>query len=547
LQYWEDGFAAAIQANQAGHMKPFDSSGAFKPSGDATALRSLAVRGAGVTVLSQSVALGIQIVATVVLARLLTPLDFGVVAMTTAFSLILMNFGLNGFTEAVVQCERFDHALASNLFWINLGAGAALTFAFAGAGSLLAKFYRNPLVTGVAAGVSLTIFLTSMSVLHLALLKRAMLFGAVSLNDVVARTVSVIISIVFAWRGWGYWALVAGLIAQPLSTSIGAFAMCRWMPALPRRTEGTGTLVRFALSVYARFSVRYFSRNLDNILVGWRFDAAALGFYKKAYDLFALSADQLVSPLTIVAISALSRLRSDADQFRRYLLNSIALVAFLGMGIGTDLTLVGKDVIRLLLGPGWSEAGKIFVFFGPGIGFMLLHGIQGWIHLSLGLADRWLRWTIFEFVVTALLLSLGLLWGPVGVAVAWSVFFVAFTLPALWYAGRPLHLGAISLVAVTWKYVLAALLAGLASATIFRGALNLGVPNTEGGALAGILAVSVLFAVLYLGAVIALHGGCAPLTLFARLMEEMTWWGKRRGHAATASMANEAQGARQVV
>src|ERR1700693_4387455 len=112
-------------------------------------MRGLAVRGAGVTVLSAGLGLAVQIVSTMILARLLTPRDFGLVTMVTTFSLLLMNVGLNGFTEAVLQREEMDHALASNLFWINVGVGLVLTVAFAGAGTLLARFYGNPLVAPV--------------------------------------------------------------------------------------------------------------------------------------------------------------------------------------------------------------------------------------------------------------------------------------------------------------------------------------------------------------------------------------------------------------
>src|SRR5687767_13527711 len=107
-------------------MKPFDRDGTFRPLGDdaeGAGLRRLAIRGAGVTVLSQGVGFGIQLSATIVLARLLTPADFGLVTMVSTFSLLLVNFGLNGFTEAIQQREELDHTLASNLFWINVGMG----------------------------------------------------------------------------------------------------------------------------------------------------------------------------------------------------------------------------------------------------------------------------------------------------------------------------------------------------------------------------------------------------------------------------------------
>jgi PST family polysaccharide transporter len=463
----------------------------------------------------------IQIIATVVLARLLTPADFGLVTMVTTFSLLLMNFGLNGFTEAVLQREEINHALVSNLFWINVGAGLLIALGFSAAGSLLARFYGEPRVTLVTVWMSVTIFVNSTSVQHLALLKRAMRFSVVSVNDIVARAVSVLVSIALGLAGWGYWALVAGAIAQPLITSIGAWSLCRWVPGLPRRAEGTGSMVRFAMNTYGNFGVNYFARNLDNLLVGWRFNVQSLGFYKKAYDLFALSASQLTSPLTVVAVSALSRLKRDPIRYSRYFLSSLAVVAFVGMGVSADLTLVGKDVIRLLLGPGWGLAGRIFTFFGPGIGVMLLYGTHGWVHLSIGRADRWFRWGIVEFIVTGLLFLLGLPWGPAGIAMAWSASFWMLTIPALWYAGRPIGFGIAPVLAVVWKYVLASALAGCASAVIIARLPSLAGASGPVGAATRILTISLLFGSMYLGGVILLHRGCAPLYQFAGLLREM--------------------------
>src|SRR5260370_16662618 len=193
--------------------------------------------------------------------------------------------------------------------------------------------------------------------------------------------------ILLAWAGWGYWARVAGAIAQPLIQSVGAWFQCRWIPSLPRKAPGTAAMVRFAINVYGRFSVNYFARNMDNLLVGWRFDAPTLGFYKKAYDLLALSAIQLVSPLTVVACPPLTRLNRYSAEYRRYLVRALAVTAFVGMGVGAGLTLVGGDVIRLVLGRGWEGSGRIFTFFGAGIGGMVLYGTHSWIHLSTGVAD----------------------------------------------------------------------------------------------------------------------------------------------------------------
>jgi PST family polysaccharide transporter len=483
-------------------------------------MRRLAVRGAGATIFSSGVAVGVQLVSTVVLARHLAPTDFGVVAMVTTFSLLLVNFGLNGFTEAVVQRPEIDDQLSSNLFWIEIGVGLAMTVAFAACGTLMARFYHDPLVARVAIGISLTILLTSTSVLHLALLRRAMRFSAVSMNDIISGAVAIAVSIAGALAGWGYWALVAGAVTRPLSQTIGAWWLCRWTPSMPRPAEGTGAMVRFALNIYGRFTVNYFARNTDNLLVGWRFGPAALGFYKKAYDLFLLSACQLVSPLTSVASAALSRLDRQSEQYRRYLLGALAVTTFVGMGLGADLTLVGKDVIRVVLGPGWETAGRIFTYFGPGVGIMLLYSTHGWIHLSIGTAERWFRWVIVEFTVTGLLFLLGLRWGPEGIAMAWTASFWILTAPAFWYAGKPIQFGFGPVAGAVWKYIVASAVAGGATALILRQSPWFGVATTTGVAFEHIVITSLLFLVLYLGAVTVLYRGFGPIRQVIKLVRE---------------------------
>jgi O-antigen/teichoic acid export membrane protein len=507
-------------------LKPFDASGKFRPSEAEGELRRLSVRSAGVTVFSQGVVFAIQMIATIVLARLLAPADFGVVTMVTTFSLLLMSFGQNGYTEAVIQRSEIDQFLASNLFWINLGVGFVLAAGFAAAGSLMARFYHDPRVTHVAVGISLTIFICGTSVVHLALLKRALRFSVTSANDILSGVISVAVTILLAWAGKGYWALVAGAVTRVLIQSIGAWYLCRWIPSFPRRATGTASVVRFALNVYGRFTLNYSARNTDNLLVGWRFGSSSLGFYKKAYDLFCLPANQLLTPVLEVALSALSRLERESEQYRRYFLNGLSILAFVGMGVGGGLTLAGQDLIRFLLGPGWEVSGRIFTFFGPGIGIMLLYNTSGLIHLSSGRADRWLRWVVVEFTVTFLLFLVGLHWGPIGIAAAWTASFWILTLPAFWYAGRPIRFGVTPMVAVVWKYVLASLLAGCASSAIIRQIPSLITAPGAIGAAVRLVTISSLFTVLYLGAVILLHGGCDPLYRFATLLPDIVPWAK---------------------
>jgi polysaccharide transporter, PST family len=502
-------------------MIPFDATGAFQPVAQGRELRRLAVKGAGAMVSAAALAFSAQAVSTVLLARLLTPADFGVVTMVTTFSMLLMSFGINGFEEAVIQRVDINRLHASNLFWINCGVGFVLMIGFAAAGSLLAHLYRNPLVTGVAIAVSPAMFLASTSVVHVALLKRAMRFTATSTNDVVGRVVNTAVAVLLALRGWGYFALVAGIVAQVLSVAVGAWCLCRWIPGRPRRGVGTRAMLKFAANVNGGYIANYFTRNFDNLLVGWKFNAGALGFYKKAYDLFALTASQLTAPLHNVALAALSRTQDDPARLKRYLLNSLGIIAFIGMAVGADLTLVGRDLVRLVLGPKWAESGRIFEMLAPGIGMMLLYSTVCWIPFSIGKPGRWLRWTLVESPATVLAFVIALPWGPAGIAVAWSVTYWLLLVPAFWYVGRPIGLDVSSFVGTIWKYVVAALFAGLACSGIIRVTLawTLAASTTE--ALQFIVVKSILFVILYLGAVIVLHRGFDPLFRVAALLREM--------------------------
>jgi PST family polysaccharide transporter len=502
-------------------MIPFDATDAFCCVAEGSELRRLAVRGAAVTLSGAAVSAALRVVGTVVVARLLTPDDFGLVTIVTTFILLLLSFGSSGFTEAVVQPEEMNRFQASNLFWVTCTIGLILTIGFAASGQMLSRAFRNPLVAPVTVATSVSILITAAGTIHSALLKRAMRFTAVSVNELVALAVYTAVPIPLALRGWGHWALVAGIVAQVLSSTLGAWWLCRWIPSLPRRRVGTRVLLGFAANVYGRFSANYFARNIDNLLVGWRFDAATLGFYKRAYDLFALTASQLTSPLSSVALASLSRVKDDLVRFRRYLTSSLGIVAFVGMAVSADLTLVGKDLVRLILGPNWSETGRIFEFFGPGIGGMLLCSTVGWIHLSSGRPGRWLRWTLVESVATALFFFLGLPWGPEGIAVAWSVSYWILLIPAFWYAGRPIGFGVSALIAAVWKYAAASLLAGLATAAITRGTLISTSPAGAGIALEAIIIISSLFATLYMGTVILLHWGFAPLHQLGRLLRDL--------------------------
>jgi PST family polysaccharide transporter len=279
--------------------------------------------------------------------------------------------------------------------------------------------------------------------------------------------------------------------------------------------------VKFATNVYSHFSLNYFAGNADNLLVGWRFGAQALGFYKKAFDIFFLPLCQLLSPISAVVVTTLSRLKSERDRYQQYLLAGISVLAFVGMGVGAGFIVVSRDLIRLFLGPGWEETGRIFAFFGPGIGVMLLYHTHGWIHLSIGRPERWFRWGLIEVICTVGLFLIALPWGPKGIALAWTASFFVLLIPSLWYAGRPIGLSITPVLTIIWKFFVASVIAASSTAWLIHMMPQFEAIPGAVGALARLVSYSLLFTTLYLGAVVALHRGLEPIRHAAGLLGDL--------------------------
>ncbi|MFX1590784.1 MAG: oligosaccharide flippase family protein, partial [Promethearchaeota archaeon] len=209
-------------------------------------------------------------IGTIVLARLLTPADFGLVAMVTVFSLLLRNFGMRGFTEAIIQSEVINHKKISTLFWIHVVISFSLALIFISLSPLIAWFYKEPRLVSITIVIALSFIFSALSTQHLALLKRNMEFYKIAANEISAAAISCVVAIVLAWQGGGYWSLVARRVVPIVAMAVGAWILCGWLPGLPVRGTGVKPMLKFGINTYGNFATNYFSRNLDKVLIGWR-------------------------------------------------------------------------------------------------------------------------------------------------------------------------------------------------------------------------------------------------------------------------------------
>jgi PST family polysaccharide transporter len=335
-----------------------------------------------------------------------------------------------------VQRSEVSHAQASLLFWLSAAIGCALMLVTALLAPAIAWFYGEPRLTPAALVLSGTFAASGLGVQHRAILRRQMRFTALAFIDLSALCIGIGVAIVMAWRGHGYWSLIAMLATSSGVTVALLWRMCPWRPALALRGADAGSLLRFGGRVSGFNLLNYFASHLDRLLLGWQWGAAALGVYSRAHQLMMLPLRQLNTPLSGVFVSTLSRLRHDPARYRRTYLGALEKISL----VTTPAILFGIGsadwLIDLVLGPQWTSAAPIFAVLGVSALLMPIANTTGWLFVSQNRTRTLLAWGLLDAGVRTLAVVVGLRWGALGIATALSVRSLAVLPLLLWLTGR---------------------------------------------------------------------------------------------------------------
>jgi O-antigen/teichoic acid export membrane protein len=396
-------------------------------------LGSRAFSGGIVTTASQATRLGLYMVLTVLLARILTPRDFGLVAMALALTQVLHLFREAGLSTATVQQQTITHAQVSNLFWINVAVGLVCTLVGTALAPVMAWFYRDERLLGITILLSLTLLTGGAAVQHLALLNRQMRFKALALIDVASMLACLIVALVMAAGGCGYWSLVGSQLAAALTELVLAWAASGWRPQMPKVRSGTRSMFNFGASITFATLLRRITSNADSFLLGRYFGADALGLYSRGMALIMRPLDQFLVPFDKVFVPVLSRLQDRPEQYRAKFLqiyNAMALVSFPIAGLFLGLA---GPIVLVALGPRWAGVTPIFAALALASLYYPVAGASMWL-LTTQRRNR----DILSSGVAISLISIasclaGLAYGPVGVALAFSLFGILIRLPVQYH------------------------------------------------------------------------------------------------------------------
>jgi PST family polysaccharide transporter len=405
---------------------------------------------------AQAIKLGLQIVSVIVLSRLLTPDDFGLVAMAGPVLAFMAMFQSLGLTQATVQRPRIGHDEVNFLFWINIAASVVVATAVIAIAPLAADFYEEPRVGPLIAAMALPVLLSASGAQHRALLNRRMKFGTLATIDVVVGVSTLATAIIWASISPSYWALWGASVAGAVVGIVMVWVGSPWRPSRPGPAGDGWAMVGFGAELTGFNFVNFFGRNLDNILIGRFWGSEQLGFYERAYKLLLFPLTQITNPLSRVMIPALSRMVDEPDRYRLAHLRVMRLVLLATLP-GVAVSIAMADIlIPFLLGAQWMGSATIFAVLGFAGLVGPLNNPAGWLFVSQGRSREFLYSGLASAAFVSIAFSIGIMWGALGIAYALAITEYIKTPILWWYIGRRGPIRLTDIMSATWPFLLGA-------------------------------------------------------------------------------------------
>ncbi|WP_270352842.1 lipopolysaccharide biosynthesis protein [Microbacterium testaceum] len=323
-------------------------------------LSAAAARGGAVTLMGQFAKIAIQLVGLVVLSRLLSPADFGLIAMVTvivSLADLVRDFGLS---TAAIQAPSLNSQQRSNLFWLNTIIGVVLSIALVASAPIIGSIYGDARLLQISYFLALVFVLNGLQTQFQVSLVRSFRFKEITIIEVVAQVVGLSAAIVSALMGAEYMALVFQILCTATVLLLLKAIASGWLPGRYNKATKIDSFVRYGGHLLGTQALVYLSTNIDTFLIGRIFGANAVGQYTRAFQVLNLPMNQLLSPISNVALPTLSRVADDFARASRYLrvLHSVTTVAFaslLGIAVGS-----AQPLFSIAFGRGWDQAAELF-------------------------------------------------------------------------------------------------------------------------------------------------------------------------------------------
>ena len=374
--------------------------------------------------------MAIAFVANIVLARLLTPDDYGCIGMLLIFIAVANTFIDGGFGSALIQKKEPTQEDYSTIFYWNLFLSIVLYGILFFTAPFIADFYEISLLTPVLRGQGGVLILNALSIIQCNQLRKQLRFRSIASVNLTASLLSVVITIVLAWIGWGIWALVAQQLLFSLFNAILFWSFNKWVPSFLFSKKSFKELFGFGGFILLSSLINTFCDNIHGVLIGKFFSPAIMGLYTQARKLEEIASTSISSVVNQVAYPVLSEFQNDNLSMIRVLQRFITSLAFLVFPLMMLLILIAKPLIILLYSDKWVASVPYFQILCIAGMAICLQMINYNAVAAIGRSDILLKWTIIKRSL-GLILNIGglicfgmygLLWG--GVLTAYSLYFI---------------------------------------------------------------------------------------------------------------------------
>lgn len=405
------------------------------------ALRGRVARGLTWTILHTWGGQGLSLVVFLILARLLTPNQFGLVALAAVFVAFAQLIVDQGFGDALIQRPGLTRGHLDTAFWVAVATGALIAvtgFAMAG---WIADFLDEPDLAPILQVLSLAFIISALSSTQMALLRRELAFRSLALRGLFALAGGGAVGIAMAFLNFGAWALVGQQVAASVISAATLWRVSPWRPGFEVSAHDFRELFSFGIKVVGSDTLAFLSRNTDNLLIGIFLGPVALGIYAVAYRILDTSQKVLVSVARRLAFPALAKLQTEPERMRRAYLRLTRLAGSAILPGYVGLALVAPEMTVFLFGRRWAESGPVaavLFLIGP---VLSLQAFSGSLLTAAGHPSVVFRFRLLTTITNIVGFIIGVQFGILAVAFAYSIRgYLLLPLNLAWqrrYAGIP--------------------------------------------------------------------------------------------------------------
>lgn len=404
-----------------------------------------------------------QFILSALLARLLAPSDYGLLATAMVFTGFAATISEAGIGTALVQKQELEDTHKNTAFWTTSLIGTAMTIAVYAAAPWIAGYYNSPQLSPILRTLSLNFTLGAVGSVPAALLQRQKQFKRIAIIDLASLCGGGAIALLLAYRHSGVWSLVAQLSAASLSTCVLRIAFIQWRPRIDFSGAALADISRFSLSLYGFNILNYWSRNLDNLLVGKAFGNSALGAYNRAYSLMLLPVTQVSSLLTQSLFPCFAQIQDDKPRVAKLYLKALSILTTVTYPMMFGLSTVSEHFVAVLYGPKWASAAPVLKILSLVGLLQVTTNTTGWLFLSQGKTGLLLRWGTFCSVLTITAIVIGIRMGTLtSLATCYSIATLLYFYPVLQIAAQTVGLDAVEIIrTIAPQFTISAAMAAL--------------------------------------------------------------------------------------